>query len=337
MIEKLFIMAGSALVGLLVLYPLYQLLRRGFIHSFREWGPRHHLQKEAVPTAGGLLFIIMLAIGIAIGIYVMPDVNDLSISTLYEALVILCATAAFGLLGFVDDYMKVVRKSSLGFPARFKFILQIIFALTTLYFTYKIQPEAFIFTSATPVAIPAWIYFPIGTILLVGLVNAFNFTDGLDGLAAGTAFLSLAGYSVLFFAISSNTDSGHERMLVYISLVVAGAVLAFLIPNFKPALIYMGDTGSYFLGAFLGITAIAGGLLYYLIPLSIVYGIELLSVVLQVSYFRLTKGKRLFKMSPLHHHLELSGMSELGVVLVFWAMQLVVSTACAAVFILNQR
>jgi phospho-N-acetylmuramoyl-pentapeptide-transferase len=336
-IEKLFIMAGSALLGLLVLYPLYTLLRRGFIHSFREWGPRHHLQKEAVPTAGGLLFIIMLAIGIVIGIYVMPDLSDLSISSLYEALVIFCATAAFGLLGFIDDYMKVVRKSSLGFPARHKFVLQILFALAALHFTYKIQPEAFIFTSPTPVVIPAWIYFPLGTILLVGLVNAFNFTDGLDGLAAGTAFFSLAGYSVLFIAISHNVESSFDRMLAFISLVVAGAVLAFLIPNFKPAHIYMGDTGSYFLGAFLGITAIAGGFIYYLIPLSIVYGAELISVVLQVSYFRLTKGKRLFKMSPLHHHLELSGMSEVGIVFVFWAMQLVVSTGCAVVFILNQR
>ena len=337
MIEKLFIIASSALVGLLILYPIYQLLRRGFIHSFREWGPKHHLQKDAVPTAGGLLFIIMLAIGIIIGICVMPDLSELSISSLYEALVIFCATAAFGLLGFVDDYMKVVRKSSLGFPARYKFALQILFALATLYFTYRIQPEVYVFTSPTPVIIPAWVYFPLGTILLVGLVNAFNFTDGLDGLAAGTAFFSLAGYSVLFIAISHDSESSFDRMLAFISLVVAGAVLAFLIPNFKPALVYMGDTGSYFLGAFLAITAIAGGFICYLIPLSIVYGAELLSVMLQVSYFRLTKGKRLFKMSPLHHHLELSGMSEVGVVFIFWAMQLVVSTACAAVFILNQR
>lgn len=337
MIEKLFILAGSALVGLIVLYPLYQLLRRGFIHSFREWGPRHHLQKEVVPTAGGLLFIIVLAVGIVIGVYLMPDLSDLSVSSLYGALVIFCVASAFGLLGFIDDYMKVVRKNSLGFLARYKLLLQILFAITALCFTYKIQPEAFVFTSPTPVVIPAWIYFPLGTILLVGLVNAFNFTDGLDGLAAGTAFFSLAGYSVLFLAISHNADSPFDRMLAFISLVTAGAVFAFLIPNFKPALIYMGDTGSYFLGAFLGIAAIAGGFIYYLIPLSLVYGAELLSVMLQVSYFKATKGKRLFKMSPLHHHLELSGMSEVGVVLVFWALQLVVSTGCVVVFVLNQR
>ncbi len=337
MIEKLFIIAFSTLLGLIILYPLYRLLRRGFIHSFREWGPRHHLQKEAVPTAGGLLFIILLAAGVAISFYLPPDLSNLAHSSLPGVLLVLLVATAFSLLGLADDFMKVVKRSSRGFPARYKFVLQVIFALVALYFAYKLQPSVYLFTVPDPVTMPAWLYFSLGTVLLVGLVNAFNFTDGLDGLASGMAVISLAAYAALFtLALQDEALYGHSA-LAFLSLVLAGAVLALLIANFKPALIYMGDTGSYFLGAFLGISAIVGGFMLYLIPLSIVYGLELLSVVLQVSYFRLTKGKRLFKMSPLHHHLELSGMGELRVVLLFWAAQLVACTGCVVFFILNRQ
>lgn len=337
MIEKLVVIATSALLSLIVLYPLYHLLRKRLIHSFREWGPQHHLRKEAVPTAGGLLFAIMLAAGIALGICALPDLTGLGHSALRESLLILFVASAFGLLGFIDDYMKAILRNSRGFPARYKFPLQVAIALAALYFTYELQPKVYLFTTAEPVAIPPWLYFPLGTLLLVGLVNAFNFTDGLDGLASGMAVISLVGYSAIITFSLQETAKFNPQTLAFLSLVLAGAVLAFLVVNFKPAMMYMGDTGSYFLGSFLGITAIAGGFMVYLIPLSLIYGLELLSVMLQVSYFKLSGGKRLLKMSPLHHHLELCGLKELGVVFVFWASHVTVVTIFAVLFLMNQR
>jgi phospho-N-acetylmuramoyl-pentapeptide-transferase len=334
-IEQLAITASSALISLILLYPLYRLLKHRFIHSFREWGPQHHLEKQAVPTAGGLVFVLMLAIGTISGMYFVCDLADINLCYMPQALFLCAVTFAFALLGFIDDYLKVARHSSRGFPARYKIVLQVVFAAGALYWAQDTARTVFIPLQAQTVSLPLWAYYTLGIVLLVGLVNAFNFTDGLDGLASGMAILSLGANAALFYLASDRMSANYE-LYAFLTLIMAGSALAFLIVNYKPAQIYMGDTGSYFLGAFIAITAIAGGFMIYLIPLAAIYGIELLSVMMQVVYFRIRKGKRLFKMSPLHHHFELSGVSETGVVMLFWIAQAVVCVLGVAMFILGR-
>lgn len=335
MIEKLAITASSALISLILLYPLYQLLHRGFVHSFREWGPQHHLEKQSVPTAGGLVFLLMLLLSSAVGVFLLGDFVGFGRDALFQAAFILLVTLAFAILGFIDDYLKAKLHSSRGFLARYKLALQIIFAAGALYYMHGTAATIFVPFHSETITLAPWPYYLVGIMLLVGLVNAVNFTDGLDGLASGMAALSLGANAVLFDAARNNMLANGD-LLSFLSLVMAGAAIAFLVVNFKPAQIYMGDTGSYFLGAFIGLTAIAGGFMLYLIPLAVVYGMELLSVILQVAYFRLTKGKRLFKMSPLHHHFELSGVGEIGVVTLFWIMQAAVCICGVAMYLLSR-
>jgi phospho-N-acetylmuramoyl-pentapeptide-transferase len=323
----------SALLSLIVIYPLYHLLRLRFIHSFREWGPEHHKEKGAIPTAGGLLFVIVPLAVVPFSIYVLGDALDLRSSDLTLSLLLLLVCTAFAVLGFIDDFIKAATQSSRGLLARYKLVLQVVVALTAVHFAAQFGTLAFLPWSAEPATLPSWLYYSLGTFLLVGMVNAMNFTDGLDGLAPGMALLSLAAFVfILNTELISGLLAGRQNVLSYISLVVAGAVLAFLVVNFRPALIYLGDTGSYFLGAFIGYVAILSGLLIYLIPLALIYGLELISVIVQVAYFRTTGGKRLLKMSPLHHHFELSGLSEIATVLLFWMVHALVCAGSVALF-----
>jgi len=331
--DKLTTIGVSALLSLIIIYPLYHVLRRRLIHSFREWGPEHHKEKGAIPTGGGVLFVIILLIIVPLSVFVLKDVLDLKTSDLAPSMLALAACTAFGLLGFIDDYIKAVTHSSRGFLARYKLILQVIIALAAMYFAVQMNTQAFLPWSTAPVSLPAWVYYTLGTFLLVGMVNAMNFTDGLDGLAPGMAVISLTAFVfILGTKAAADMFAGQEIPMSFLSAVMAGAALAFLVVNFKPALIYMGDTGSYFLGAFIGCIAILSGLIIYLIPLALVYGLELLSVMVQVVYFRLTGGKRLLKMSPLHHHFELSGLSEIATVLLFWVAHALVCAGSVMLF-----
>jgi len=331
--DKLTMIGVSALLSLIIIYPLYHVLRRSLIHSFREWGPEHHKEKGAIPTGGGVLFVIVLLIIVPLSIFALGDVLDLRTSDLAPSMLVLSVCTAFGLLGFIDDYIKSVTQSSRGFLARYKLILQVIIALATMYFAVQLNTQAFLPWSAEPVSLSPWVYYTLGTFLFVGMVNAMNFTDGLDGLAPGMAVISLAAFVfILGTKAAAEMFAGQEVPMSFLSAVVAGAALAFLVVNFKPALIYMGDTGSYFLGAFIGCVAILSGLIIYLIPLALVYGLEILSVMVQVVYFRLTDGKRLLKMSPLHHHFELSGLSEIATVLLFWVVHALVCAGSVMLF-----
>lgn len=333
MTDKLTTIGVSALLSLIIIYPLYHVLRRRLIHSFREWGPEHHKEKGSIPTGGGVLFIVVPLIMVPLSIFVLGSILDLKTSDLALSIHVLLVCSAFALLGFIDDYIKAVTQSSRGFLARYKLILQVMVALIAVHFAIQSHTQAFLPWSAEPVNLPAWVYYTLGTFLFVGMVNAMNFTDGLDGLAPGMAVISLAAFIlILSTKASSDALAGKEMLLSYLCAIVAGAALAFLVVNFKPALIYMGDTGSYFLGAFIAYTAMLSGLIFYLIPLALVYGLELLSVMVQVVYFRLTGGKRLLKMSPLHHHFELSGLSEIATVLLFWVAHALVCGGSVLLF-----
>lgn len=338
MTEEITAAGVSALLSLIIIYPLYHMLRRSLIHSFREWGPEHHKQKGATPTGGGVLFIAVLLIIVPLGFFALGDILELKTSDLAPSMLILSACTAFALLGFIDDYIKAATRSSRGFLARYKLILQVIIAVAAMYFAAQLNTQAFLPWSAEPVALPPWFYYTVGTFLLVGMVNAMNFTDGLDGLAPGMAVISLIAFVfILGTKAAGNVLAGQEMPMGFLSAVVAGAALAILVVNFKPALIYMGDTGSYFLGAFIGSVAILSGLIIYLIPLALIYGLEILSVMAQVVYFRLTGGKRLLKMSPLHHHFELSGFSEIATVLTFWVVHALVCAGSVMLFYRNAQ
>lgn len=312
----------SALASLVVLYLLYQLLVRGFVHAYRPWGPAEHLHKPAVPTGGGITFMVVL-LGLFITGFLMADALFPPQGAQLKPSIMLGALAlAISLLGFIDDFLKVRRESSTGLRARYKLLIQLGLCLLFLWQVYPYVPGALIPFRAGGVQLPLWAFMLIGTVFLMGMVNGMNFADGLDGLASGLALIMLGSLIFIFNLAGWSTAANPlGNMLLFGSIIIAGTAFTFLIANFKPALLYMGDTGSYFLGAFIGGVAILSGCIFYLAIIGLLLAVEIGSVVLQVTYFRLTGGSRILKMSPLHHHFELSGMSELAVVFMFWGFQ----------------
>ena len=220
----------------------------------------------------------------------------------------------FGLVGFLDDYLKSVRKDSHGLSAKAKFSLQVLVALIVaivlyLYPGFDSCLNVPFFKGFNPDL--GWLYIPFSVLVIVGASNAVNLTDGLDGLAGGTVAIALGAYGIIAYLQG-------QSYLVTFCFVVVGACLAFLWFNAYPALLFMGDTGALSLGATLGVVGLMTGQWLLLPVVGVVFVAEALSVVLQVAYFRWGGGKRLFRMAPLHHHLELRGWSEVQVVQRFW-------------------
>ena len=292
--------AGTCLLSGPLLIPLLRRLKFG--QHVRIDVPRAHLQKAGTPTMGGVMFFASMVLG-TIAVY---NVNlRLSLALL--------ATMGCGLIGFFDDFIKVVMKRPLGLKAREKILGQI---LVSGLFVYSAVANGF---RGTEVAVPGtgWsmdlgiLYLPFAVFVMTAAINAVNITDGLDGLAAGVTLFSALGYVLIAKAW------GHPDLSVF-GAALAGTCLGFLFYNSNPARLFMGDTGSLALGGAVGSLAVLTGTELLLPLLGGVFVVETLSVAIQVLYFRLTKGKRLFKMSPLHHHFELSGWSEQKVVFSFW-------------------
>ncbi|NET51085.1 MAG: phospho-N-acetylmuramoyl-pentapeptide-transferase, partial [Merismopedia sp. SIO2A8] len=289
--------------------PWLQDLKTGQI--IREEGPQAHQMKAGTPTMGGLFFI-------PVALLVGAIATNFSISVLAA----IGLTLLYGAIGWLDDWRVIQRKSNKGISPRTKLILQvggaIVFALWL--FTHH-APDI------TTIHFPFGLALPLGVLfwLLAGFVpvaqsNATNFTDGLDGLAAGTAALTFLGLAILTAASSPD--------LMILSACLSGACLGFLVYNRNPARVFMGDTGSLAMGGAMAAIALISGQLFGLLILSGIFFAESLSVMLQVGYFKATKdengtGKRLFKMAPLHHHFELSGWSELKVVGTFYGVTVV--------------
>ena len=280
--------------------------------QIKEIGPTWHMNKSGTPTMGGVMFILAVTfVCLTLGFEGMLHGNYVHIFVLLFALV-------YGAIGFLDDWEKIRKKQNLGLSARMKFLLQLAAALVFVLLvrqTGYLKTQLFIPFWHVTVHVPDWLYFIFAAFVIVGTVNAVNLTDGLDGLASGTSM----PVCLFFVAV---TFAWGERFLELglFASGLAGGLLGFLVYNFHPAKVFMGDTGSLFLGGIVCALAFAVNMPILLLPLGIVYLCEMFSVMLQVSYFKLTHGKRLFKMSPIHHHFEMCGWSEVKIVGVFSAV-----------------
>ena len=297
--------AVSAITGK-YLVPKLRALKAG--QSIREDGPTWHAGKAGTPTMGGLMFI--LGIFVAIFICGFPGMLRGDCKHLY----IFAFALIFGVIGFLDDYEKVKHKQNLGLTAIQKFLLQLVAAiafLTLMRFEGMLTPNLYVPFWGTHLILSWPVYMIFAAFVIVGTVNAVNITDGIDGLA-GSVTVPVG----LFFSMLAFWWQGYEQLGVYAAALVGG-LLGFLVYNFHPAKVFMGDTGSLFLGGTVAALAFAYDMPLVLIPVGIVYICETLSDILQVAYFKATHGKRLFKMAPLHHHFELCGWSEVKLVAIF--------------------
>jgi len=285
------------------------LRRLKFGQHVRSEGPQTHLKKKGTPTMGGIVILLAAAVSALRFAGNSP-----------ELAVLLVAAFGFGLVGFLDDYLKILFRRSLGLTARQKLFGQLLAAAAVCIMLARLGHDTSIAVPMTSISVDGgwWLYAPFLIFLFLGMSNAINFADGVDGLLAGLASVAFGAFVVLALLRSEPVNAVFAAAMV-------GALLGFLVFNAHPAKMFMGDVGSLGVGG--GFVASAALLKAELLSLLVggVFVVEMLSVVLQVVSFK-TRGKRIFKMSPLHHHFELSGWSEWQVVVAFWALGL----ACAA-------
>jgi len=268
-----------------------------FGQEIREEGPKWHSLKSGTPTMGGVIFILAVLLS---GIIFLN--NSL------EGVMLIYLSVAFGVIGFIDDYIKVAMKRNLGLTEIQKLLMQIVASVIfvgLLYYNGLMETTLKIPFTSLSFDMGMW-YLPFAVLVIIGCVNAVNLTDGIDGLASSVSIIVFTFFAIIL-------QGAPESMFALIS---AAAVFGFFLFNKYPAKVFMGDTGSLFLGGALAGIAVCRGYALYLVIAGGIYVIETLSVILQVAYFKAT-GKRLFKMSPIHHHFEMCGWSERKIVLVF--------------------
>lgn len=279
------------------LVPFLRRIKAG--QSIKTDGPTWHMSKNGTPTMGGVMFIAAVTVVcLTVGFSSMLGGDYGHIFCLLFALV-------FGAIGFLDDYEKLKKKQNLGLTAGKKFLLQLVAAVAFIFLMRKfgyVTPNLYIPFWNVSFPIPEPVYVIFAAFVIVGTVNAVNLTDGVDGLATGTSF----PVCVFFVAVTMLWGETYLSLGVFAS-GLAGGLLGFLLYNFNPAKVFMGDTGSLFLGGAIAAMAFAYDVPLILVTLGIVYIIETLSDIIQVSVFKLTHGKRVFKMAPFHHHLEMGG------------------------------
>ena len=312
MLEACYAVIVSFILGAIfcpLLIPVLHRLKYG--QTEREDGPQSHLKKSGTPTMGGIAFLAAIVIT---GVIFARESK--------EAMAILLVTLGFGIIGFLDDYIKVVKKRSLGLRAYQKIILQlIVVAIFGFYFHTQV--------GSTEITVPflqvSWdlgiLYWPFFVVVILGTVNGVNLTDGLDGLASGVTLLVATFFLIICW------QAGSGAALVCADVV--GGLMAFLLFNSYPAKVFMGDTGSLALGGFVAAVALWFQMPLFILLVGIIYLAESISVILQVASFKLT-GKRIFKMAPIHHHFELMGWSETRVVTVFY---MITALACLIAFL----
>ncbi len=332
-------MLGTALFAFLVssllgkwLIPVLHKLKFG--QTIRDIGPSWHKNKQGTPTMGGLLFILGMAAALLIAIPIcqwgLPMLgidsvralaDDRSITRLLSGFLLMLGCGA---VGFLDDYIKVVKKRNLGLTEKQKLFAQLLIALLYALSLYLAGDHVQQIPFVGQVDLGLW-FLPLCMFIVVAATNAVNLTDGIDGLCGTVSFMATLPFLVLA-GVGGAVGQGLT------AAALAGALLGFLMWNLHPAKVFMGDTGSLFIGGALCAVAFGIGRPLLLVPAGIVYVLETLSVILQVSYFKLTHGKRLFKMSPIHHHFEMCGWKENTIVTVFSALTLV---GCVAAMLLE--
>ncbi len=282
-----------------LLIPFLRKLKFG--QYIRQEGPASHRKKSGTPTMGGI--VIVLSISITSLIYIKD----------YKEIVpVLFATIGFGIIGFIDDYIKVVMKRSMGLKAWQKMLGQILVTAILGYYLVNFMGDVTLmlipFSGGKYMDI-SYLFLPMFFTVVLGTVNGSNFTDGLDGLESSVTVLIATFFTVVAIGMNSGISP--------ITGAVAGSLLAFLLYNVYPAKVFMGDTGSLALGGFVAASAYVMKMPLFILMVGLIYLVEIISVMLQVGYFKLTGGKRIFKMAPIHHHFELLGWSETRVVAVF--------------------
>ncbi|MBN1698362.1 MAG: phospho-N-acetylmuramoyl-pentapeptide-transferase [Spirochaetales bacterium] len=318
--------AYAAITALLISFLLgpwliRQLKKLKVGQEVREDGPQTHLSKSGVPTMGGILIIL----SIVISVLLWQDLDSI-----YTWLLVL-AVVGFGMIGFVDDYIKIVKRDSKGLKARFKLIGQFVlsFLIVMILYIGRNDHTTFLYVPfyKNPILDLSVFYIPLSVILLMMYSNAVNFTDGLDGLASGLVFFVGLTFAILSY-LTGRVDMAEYLNIPYIAesgeltivcSAVVGASIGFLWFNTHPAEIMMGDTGSLSLGGVIGVIALIIKKEILLIITGGVFVMEIFSVIIQVTYYKLTK-KRIFKMAPLHHHFELKGWKESKVVIRLWIL-----------------
>ena len=301
--------ALSAIMGPVII-PVLRNLKMG--QTEREEGVKEHLKKAGTPTMGGV--IILLSILITSLFYIRSNP---------QIIPVLFVTIGFGLIGFLDDYLKVVMKRSDGLFPKQKMALQIVVTAIFAYYLVKvagISLKMLVPFSGGRYLDLGWLAIPVLFFAVIGTVNGVNFTDGLDGLASSVTVL----VATFFTVVAIGTKSGIEP----VTGAVVGALLGFLLFNVYPASVFMGDTGSLALGGFVASAAYMLQMPLFIIIVGLIYLVEVLSVIIQVTYFKKTGGKRIFKMAPIHHHFELCGWSETRVVAVFSIITAILCLLC---------
>ena len=307
---------GVAFLLAVITGPLFiPLLRRlKFGQQIRAEGPQSHYKKAGTPTMGGTIILLSLSLSFL-------RFSDKTA----DAVILLVASLGFGLVGFLDDYIKILFKRSLGLTAKQKLCGQLFFAAIVCYLLYRNGHSTELAVPFTDLTIPLgwWLYVPFVIIMMLGMSNAVNFTDGLDGLLAGTSAIAFGTYTVIALMRS-------EMETAIFCAAMVGAVLGFLVFNAHPAKVFMGDVGSLGIGGGLCAAAILTKAELLVLLVGGVFVVEMLSVVIQVVSFK-TRGKRVFRMSPIHHHYELAGWSEWRIVMTFWLAGVI----CAGVALFN--
>ena len=311
---KNFVIVGMASLGLaLLLEPIIipTLRRLKFGQTVRDDGPESHIQKNGTPTMGGFIFIIPIVCATLLGIFMGFDPIEAGTAALSMLL--------FGFVGFVDDYIKVIRKQSLGLRAKQKIVMQLVFSFVLALIQYRLS------NTGTSIYLPfvkstidlGILYIPFIMFVVIAIVNSVNLTDGLDGLASSVTIFVVAGFAVIAYRLA------HFSLVAFLAAVIGGCV-GFLKFNRYPAKVFMGDTGSMALGGAVAAAAVIMNMELVVPILCIVYFMESLSVIIQVTYFKKT-GKRIFKMAPIHHHFEKLGWHETKVVALFVLITIIMS------------
>ncbi len=316
----------TALLGIWFV-PLAKRIKFG--QTIREIGPKWHSEKDGTPTMGGILFIIGIAVAMCVCLPLLYA-NQSSSTTLGMAETPLMMVKviggglmalAFGVIGLIDDYIKVVKKRNLGLTAIQKLVLQFLAAaayLASIILAGGDSSTIIPFVGSVQLGVVYWV---LALLLIVGMVNAVNFTDGIDGLNGSVTFF----VSIFFMLIAGFMMASGMSLF---AAACAGGCMGFLLWNFNPAKVFMGDTGSLFLGGAVCAMAFGLNVPILLLPMGLVYLIEICSVVLQVIYFKATHGKRLFKMSPIHHHFEMCGWSEMKICVVASGITMLMGILC---------